>query len=58
LSHAIIYGNLTSVELLLEHGADISAVDEEDLLECLREKSEIAQFLVGLGVEMPEDNEE
>jgi hypothetical protein len=58
LSHAIIYGNLTSVELLLEHGADISAVDEEDLLECLREKPEIAQFLVGLGVEMPEDNEE
>ncbi|KAI6765857.1 hypothetical protein HG530_006927 [Fusarium avenaceum] len=58
LSHAIIYGNLTSVELLLEHGADIGAVDEEDLLECLREKPEIAQFLVGVGVEMPEDDEE
>ncbi|KIL86013.1 hypothetical protein FAVG1_10983 [Fusarium avenaceum] len=58
LSHAIIYGNLTSVELLLEHGADIGAVDEEDLLECLREKPEIAQFLVGLGIEMPEDEEE
>lgn len=58
LSHAIIYGKMTSVELLLEHGADIGAVDEEDLLECLREKPEIAQFLVGLGVEMPEDDEE
>ncbi|CAJ0554564.1 Ff.00g130770.m01.CDS01 [Fusarium sp. VM40] len=57
LSHAIIYGKMTSVELLLEHGADIGAVDEEDLLECLREKPEIAQFLVGLGVEMPEDDE-
>ncbi|KAM0230671.1 hypothetical protein ACHAP5_011306 [Fusarium lateritium] len=58
LSNAIIYANLTSVELLLEHGADISAVDEEDLLECVREKPEIAQFLVGVGFEMPEDNEE
>ncbi|KAM0196050.1 hypothetical protein ACHAPI_006068 [Fusarium lateritium] len=58
LSHAIIYANLTSVKLLLEHGADIDAVDEEDLLECVREKPEIAQFLEGVGVEMPEDNEE
>jgi hypothetical protein len=58
LSHAVIYGNLTSVELLLEHGADIGAVDEEDLLECLREKPEIAQFLVELGVKMPADDEE
>jgi hypothetical protein len=58
LSYAMIYGNPTSVELLLEHGANISAVDEEDLLECLREKPEIVQFLVGLGVKMPEDDEE
>ncbi|KAJ4247525.1 hypothetical protein NW762_013205 [Fusarium torreyae] len=53
LALAIVHGNLDSVKLLLDHGARIDVVDEEDLLECTREKPEIAQFLVDLGVEMP-----
>ncbi|KAF5972988.1 hypothetical protein FBULB1_8508 [Fusarium bulbicola] len=53
LAHAIVYGCLESVRLLISHGADINALDEEDLLECSRENPAIAEFLVGLGVEMP-----
>ncbi|KAF4494916.1 Ankyrin-2 [Fusarium agapanthi] len=53
LAHAIVYGCLESVRLLISHGADINALDEEDLLECSREKPDIVEFLVGLGVEMP-----
>ncbi|KAF5597438.1 ankyrin-2 [Fusarium pseudoanthophilum] len=53
LAHAIVYGCLESVRLLISHGADINALEEEDLLECSREKPDIAEFLVGLGVEMP-----
>jgi hypothetical protein len=55
LAHAIVYGCLESVRLLISHGADINTLDEEDLLECSREKPSIAEFLVGLGVEMPDD---
>ncbi|XEV07490.1 hypothetical protein FSHL1_012777 [Fusarium sambucinum] len=58
LSIAVVYGNLTSVKLLIEYGADINAVDEEDLGECVREKPEIAQFLaVELGIDMPDADE-
>ncbi|KAF5236051.1 hypothetical protein FANTH_11407 [Fusarium anthophilum] len=53
LAHAIVYGCLESVRLLISHGADINALDEEDLLECSRENPAIAEFLIGLGVEMP-----
>jgi hypothetical protein len=58
LAHAIVYGCLESVRLLISHGADINALEEEDLLECSREKPGIAEFLVGLGVEMPEEESE
>ncbi|KAF9775831.1 hypothetical protein IL306_006038, partial [Fusarium sp. DS 682] len=58
LAHAIVYGCLESVRLLISHGADVNAVDEEDLLECVREKPDIAQFLVELGVEMPVEESE
>ncbi|CCT72683.1 uncharacterized protein FFUJ_12574 [Fusarium fujikuroi IMI 58289] len=58
LAHAIVYGCLESVRLLISHGADINALDEEDLLECSREKPDIAEFLVGLGVEMPVEESE
>ncbi|KAG5760329.1 hypothetical protein H9Q69_013530 [Fusarium xylarioides] len=58
LAHAIVYGCLESVRLLISHGADINALDEEDLLECSREKPGIAEFLVGLGVEMPVEESE
>nr|RBR00449.1 hypothetical protein FVER53263_13859 [Fusarium verticillioides] len=58
LAHAIVYGCLESVRLLISHGADINALEEEDLLECCREKPDIAEFLVGLGIEMPEGESE
>ncbi|KAF5712513.1 ankyrin-2 [Fusarium mundagurra] len=58
LAHAIVYGCLESVRLLISHGADINALDKEDLLECSREKPNIAEFLVGLGVEMPVEESE
>ncbi|KAF4445325.1 Ankyrin-2 [Fusarium acutatum] len=58
LAHAIVYGCLESVRLLISHGADSNALDEEDLLECSREKPDIAEFLVGLGVEMPVEESE
>ncbi|KAH7151113.1 hypothetical protein DER46DRAFT_628970 [Fusarium sp. MPI-SDFR-AT-0072] len=58
LAHAIVYGCLESVRLLISHGADINALDGEDLLECSREKPDIAEFLVGLGVEMPVEESE
>ncbi|KAF5646020.1 ankyrin-2 [Fusarium sp. NRRL 52700] len=58
LAHAIVYGCLESVRLLISHGADINALDEEDLIECSREKPDIASFLVGLGVEMPVEESE
>ncbi|KAF5626849.1 hypothetical protein F25303_10977 [Fusarium sp. NRRL 25303] len=58
LAHAIVYGCLESVRLLISHGADINALEEEDLLECSREKPDIAEFLVGLGVEMPVEESE
>ncbi|EXM18301.1 hypothetical protein FOTG_13576 [Fusarium oxysporum f. sp. vasinfectum 25433] len=58
LAHAIVYGCLESVRLLISHGADIKALDEEDLLECSREKPDVAEFLVGLGVEMPVEESE
>jgi ankyrin repeat protein len=58
LAHAIVYGCLESVRLLISHGADIKALDEEDLSECSREKPDVAEFLVGLGVEMPVEESE
>ncbi|KAF5694019.1 hypothetical protein FDENT_1323 [Fusarium denticulatum] len=58
LAHAIVYGCLESVRLLISHGADINSLEEEDLLECSREKPDIAEFLVGLGVEMPVEESE
>ncbi|KAF4956265.1 hypothetical protein FSARC_11621 [Fusarium sarcochroum] len=58
LSIAIVHGDLDSVKLLLDHGARIDTLDEEDLLECSREKPAIAQFLVDLGVEMPTHDSE
>ncbi|TXB95931.1 hypothetical protein FocTR4_00016390 [Fusarium oxysporum f. sp. cubense] len=58
LAHAIVYGCLESVRLLISHGADIKALDEEDLLECSHEKPDVAEFLVGLGVEMPVEESE
>ncbi|KAF5550959.1 ankyrin-2 [Fusarium mexicanum] len=58
LAHAIVFGCLESVRLLISHGADINALDEEDLLECSRENPAIAEFLVGLGVEMPAEESE
>lgn len=39
--------------LLLEHGADLSALDEETLEQCAQEKLDIAAFLVERGVEVP-----
>lgn len=58
LAHAIVYGCLESVRLLISHGADTKALDEEDLLECSHEKPDVAEFLVGLGVEMPVEESE
>ncbi|KAF5593202.1 ankyrin-2 [Fusarium pseudocircinatum] len=58
LAHAIVYGCLESVRLLISHGADINALEEEDLVECSREKPDIAEFLVGLGFEMPVEESE
>ncbi|EXA41674.1 hypothetical protein FOVG_10141 [Fusarium oxysporum f. sp. pisi HDV247] len=58
LAHAIVYGCLESVRLLISHGADIKALDEEDLSECFREKPDIAEFLVELGIEVPDEDSE
>ncbi|KAI1044408.1 hypothetical protein LB505_012905 [Fusarium chuoi] len=58
LAHAIVYGCLESVRLLISHGADINVLEEEDLLECSREKPDIVEFLVGLGVKMPVEESE
>ncbi|KAF4336059.1 ankyrin-2 [Fusarium beomiforme] len=58
LAHAIVYGCLESVRLLISHGADIKALDEDDLSECFREKPDIAEFLVELGIEMPDEETE
>ncbi|KAF4959141.1 hypothetical protein FGADI_1881 [Fusarium gaditjirri] len=58
LVHAIVYGCLESVRLLISHGADINALEDEDLLECSRAKPDVAEFLVGLGVEMPVEESE
>ncbi|GKU21282.1 unnamed protein product [Fusarium langsethiae] len=57
LAIAVVHGNLTTVKLLIEYGADVSAVDEEDLRECVREKPEIAQFLFEFGVDMSDVDE-
>ncbi|KAJ4138741.1 hypothetical protein NW768_002612 [Fusarium equiseti] len=57
LAVAIVHGNLESVKLLIEFGADVHRIDEEDLRQCVEEKPEIAKHLVGLGVEMPEEDE-
>ncbi|EKJ76545.1 hypothetical protein NXS19_011145 [Fusarium pseudograminearum] len=57
LAICVVHGNLASVKLLIEYGADVSTLDEEDLAECAREKPEIAQFLVELGIDMPDVDE-
>uniref|UniRef100_A0A4E9EGL8 Nephrocystin 3-like N-terminal domain-containing protein n=1 Tax=Gibberella zeae TaxID=5518 RepID=A0A4E9EGL8_GIBZA len=58
LAICVVHGNLASVKLLIEYGADVSTLDEEDLRECAREKPEIAQFLVELGIDMPDVDED
>ncbi|KAH7183584.1 uncharacterized protein B0J16DRAFT_307923, partial [Fusarium flagelliforme] len=58
LAIAIVHGRLESVKLLIEFGADVQRVDEEDLRRCLEERPAIAEYLVGLGVEMPEEDED
>ncbi|KAF4446661.1 hypothetical protein F53441_9702 [Fusarium austroafricanum] len=57
LSVAVVYGSLASVKLLLDKGADLSELDEETLEQCGQEKPEIATYLRGLGVEVPENDE-
>lgn len=58
LAIAIVHGRLDSVKLLIEFGADIERVDEEDLRQCVEERPEIAEYLIGLGVEMPEEDDD
>jgi hypothetical protein len=58
LAIAVVHGNLDSVKLLIEFGADINRVDEEDLRQCVEERPAIARYLVGLGVEMPAGDED
>ncbi|KAG8361749.1 hypothetical protein FVEN_g741 [Fusarium venenatum] len=57
LSIAVVYGNLNSVKLLIEYGANVNDLCEEDLRECMSEQPEIVKFLVELGVEMPDVDE-
>ncbi|KAJ4019665.1 hypothetical protein NW766_003422 [Fusarium irregulare] len=58
LAIAIVHGNVDSVKLLIEFGADIRSVDEDDLRQCVEERPAIAEYLVGLGVEMPKEDDE
>ncbi|RBR15628.1 uncharacterized protein FIESC28_07269 [Fusarium coffeatum] len=53
LAIAIVHGSLDSVKLLIEFGVDVRRLDEEDLRLCVDEKPDIAEYLAGLGVEMP-----
>ncbi|KAM0341706.1 hypothetical protein ACHAPU_009954 [Fusarium lateritium] len=57
LAIAIVNGSLASVKLLLEHGADLSELDEGTLEECDQEKPEIAAYLRELGLDVPVDVE-
>ena len=58
LAIAIVHGRLESVKLLIQFDADIQRVDEEDLRQCVDERSDIAEYLVSLGVEMPKEDED
>ncbi|RSL39965.1 hypothetical protein CEP54_016221 [Fusarium duplospermum] len=53
---AVIYGNIASVKLLLDNGADLGELDEEALEQCGQEKPEIATYLRELGIDVPVDN--
>ena len=58
LAIAIVHGNLDSVKLLIEFGAEIIWIDEELWSQCVEERPTIAHYLVGLGVGMPEEEDD
>ncbi|KAF5856679.1 hypothetical protein ETB97_007036 [Aspergillus alliaceus] len=57
LSIAVVEGNLATVRLLLEYGADLGSLDEDILRECVEERPDVAEYLAGLGVSFPSDEE-
>ncbi|KAF4981759.1 hypothetical protein FZEAL_2481 [Fusarium zealandicum] len=57
-SIAVVHGSKESVKLLLDYGADIGAVDDEVLRECVRENPDVARYLTDQGVGMPVDEDD
>ncbi|OGM48360.1 hypothetical protein ABOM_003423 [Aspergillus bombycis] len=57
LSIAVVEGGLETVKLLVEYGADVRSLDASVLEECA-ERRDIAEYLTGMSVDLPDVEEE
>lgn len=58
LSMAVSLGNLESVKLLVQYGACVDDLDGDVLVECAESRPQIANYLAGLGVMIPDVDSE
>ncbi|KAE8327681.1 hypothetical protein BDV39DRAFT_204701 [Aspergillus sergii] len=56
LSVAVVEGGLETVKLLVEFGADVGSLDASILVECDEEKRDVVEYLIGLGVNFPDED--
>ncbi|RAQ48568.1 nf kappa B inhibitor I-kappa-B [Aspergillus flavus] len=57
LSIAVVEGDLETVKLLVEFGADIGSLDTSILVECAEERRDVVEYLTGLGVNFPDEDQ-
>lgn len=57
LSIAVVEGDLETVKLLVEFGAYIGSLDTSILVECAEERRDVVEYLTGLGVNFPDEDQ-